>query len=1235
MASGTIPPISRPPEQQPPPVEYEALIDRRLRQTRRQVKGVDLAAGLMILAAGTLAYLLTAAVIDHWIISGGMGAVARVGLFAVMIAGAGFYAVVGILPSVVRRVSPIFAAAAIEQSRPTLKNGLINFLFLRRQPDQIEGSQLGKVVYQSVGQKAAADLAHIPAEIAVDRSRIVRLGYLLVAILAVCCLYLVLSPKNPLTSFGRVIWPWADIKAPTRVTIEDVKPGDQIAYQGDTITVSAEVAGLYDDEQVLLYYTTADRQSVDQAIPMTVPEAGYRHTCQLPPGKSALQQDVEYYLAAGDCRTQRFKLEVHTALSILVDSVQYDYPAYTRIPSRVVQRVGGNSGDSQSQHPNQSDQPSPGDLSAIEGTQVEIRATANQQIDRAVVEMDCDPRQARRMSPVDSTTTMAKFTLRFSRGNPPQQEFESYQLRFTDIDGRRNSRPIRHRIEVIRDRPPEIQLVDPPPEKVELPQNGSLELHVRAQDPDFALRRVTLKAERGKRGLPISPLLDKPRPEPPHQGQFDSTYHFEPHRLELKAGDQIVYWAEAEDNKEPSANVARTAKRTIVILPPDRSLPDPKQPGDTQQAPKQPEESPDQMEEPQPQQEQPDEPKDEQNQDPEQENQTSEQPEESEQPKQPETQESGEDQPNQGETGEQGDSQSGDDSQSQQEPNQSDQPSPGQENGEQNSGQQNDGQQNDGQQSDSQQPDGSEGSGSKSQQPKAGERSDGQPNGAGGEPGKQPGQPGDRNKARRKPISGDTEPGDAFEEILKHIEEEKKRKEGDAQGGEPQGEPRKPKPGEIDEQSDPKQSEKPIEGQGERRPSDDQNASVAKPGEHDPNQQTSPEPKPGEKEPGEAEPGESGKPGEPTPGEREPEGQKSGEQEPDGQEPGGQEPGEAETGEKQPDEKGSGQQGSSEEKPEQEGSGQTQPEPGPNGDVPQRGKEGDQPPQSADPKQKDSDSEGDASGSQSGGGQEGSGQDSDLSGTGGPGSSTPADKGGAPSDQKGEGETGKGPGDQAKADQPTEGSQSEAAQEGESGQRKQTGSEGSESKTPGKGEQAAPGEQKETGQSSEGESGSELSSGSKTGGGKQVTAGGTPGEQSNEKQPEQGIYRGDEVNREYAQQQTNLALEYLEKQLAKDQPDKELLDRLGWTKEQLGDFHEQWAEMKQKADRSGSQGQARMELDDALESLGLTPHASELRGGGSKADRVGNLKEARRFAPLPDWVEAYQAYTRSLAESDE
>ncbi|NUQ65440.1 MAG: hypothetical protein HUU20_23475, partial [Pirellulales bacterium] len=146
------------------------------------------------------------------------------------------------------------------------------------------------------------------------------------------------------------------------------------------------------------------------------------------------------------------------------------------------------------------------------------------------------------------------------------------------------------------------------------------------------------------------------------------------------------------------------------------------------------------------------------------------------------------------------------------------------------------------------------------------------------------------------------------------------------------------------------------------------------------------------------------------------------------------------------------------------------------------------------------------------------------------------------------------------------------------------------------------------------------------------TQGGMPGQQETAgSPPESGPLGADDPNLEYANKQTELALEHLKDQLAKENP--ELLDRLGWDRKQAEDFIRNWEKMQREAGRPDDQGRAaQRDLKDALRSLDLRPRRTELQGGRSTTDPLQNLRESRRFDPPPEWAEMFRAYTKGLGE---
>ena len=78
---------------------------------------------------------------------GRAGILGRFALWILLVATAGAYVLVHLWPAITRRINPLFAAATIENSKPSLKNSLINFLLLRGQRDAV-----ALPVYQAIEQ---------------------------------------------------------------------------------------------------------------------------------------------------------------------------------------------------------------------------------------------------------------------------------------------------------------------------------------------------------------------------------------------------------------------------------------------------------------------------------------------------------------------------------------------------------------------------------------------------------------------------------------------------------------------------------------------------------------------------------------------------------------------------------------------------------------------------------------------------------------------------------------------------------------------------------------------------------------------------------------------------------------------------------------------------------------------------------------------------------------------------
>ncbi len=243
-------------------VEFDAYVDAQIRQTRRTVKAVDLSYALLRLALVAIVFFLAAAVVEHWFLDRGFDLRGRLALFACLATYVLYALWSAIWPLITRSINPIFAAQAIERGG-TFKNTLVNLLQLRGQK-----TDLPPAVLAQLEQQAAEKLTAMPEATMIDRTRVVRIGYVLVAALAAAAIYAALSPKDLLTTARRVLAPWADIPPPSRVQITNLTPGSIELMQGDPLAVSAEVRGLTAGEEVEVTVVADDNELARNTYPL-------------------------------------------------------------------------------------------------------------------------------------------------------------------------------------------------------------------------------------------------------------------------------------------------------------------------------------------------------------------------------------------------------------------------------------------------------------------------------------------------------------------------------------------------------------------------------------------------------------------------------------------------------------------------------------------------------------------------------------------------------------------------------------------------------------------------------------------------------------------------------------------------------------------------------------------------------------------------------------------------------
>lgn len=1208
MASGTLPPPVAPPRASRAASKAAVpsdFIDQQIGKTRAYVKSVDIAHGLLSLATGVVAYLLAMAVVDHWLVPGGLGTFGRTVAFLAVVGGSAWHLVRTLLPLVMLKINPLYAAQTIEQCQPSFKNSLLSVLQLRQQRDAVP-----EAVYNSVEAHAATRLATVTVESTVDRSGLIRIGYVMLGVLIAAALYYLASPKDALATAGRVLMPWADIAAPTRVTINDVKPGEATVIRGQQVDVSAEVAGLREDEVARVVYSSDDGQIVDRELPMRAGEGGYRHAAKLPPGDERLQGNVTYRVEAGDARSPTYRVTVEPTPTIDVESVHYDYPEYTA-PILQDKRVEG-----------------VGDVRAVEGTRVTIRCRANQPIGRATIDFGCDGKDDATMK-VGGDQALVTFELKFADRVNLVPEHASYQVKFYNKQGVGNPAPVQHTIEVLPDLPPEVAVERPAEALIEVPEDEAVEFRATARDADFKLSEVALKHEgrAGQREPASLPLLAAEKA--PWQGKFDAPTRKSPRELGYRAGDEIRYWIEAVDNKTPidTANRVSTRPATIRVLAPLRPEEKPKPDPNAERKPQDDPKSPDQPNEKQPP---PDKNPGEQNAEPNADPSEKEQPGEKAEPKEDgagnESQKKDEEATTKGEDGA-----SGDNAQEKEQ-------NGGKPNGDQQKGDQQNGKQGD-DPGEKQQPNGQGGAGQNAngdnqgnaqQRPGGKEgpgKREGQPNGA--DKGGTGGQPGGADDSANQTPERRTPAGDA--EAIKELLKDRQNQAG-AQPGDKTGDARQ-------ENSDPSAAGSPNDRTTDQAPSSEQPASGVKPNDNGkgpkPEEKTE-EPRgaggpQGEDNPegGNAPKEDAGmnegmgdesrnpqsdkndKPGgnaKPEATEEKPDGKKGDKDSPG---PGLGDPGPGSTG--RPDKTDT---------PSPEGQESNKPQHKPGNQNDDNAKPSNDPAKSPNtsPKQSQNSTKGENQGHESGDGAAGGGQDAKQPGKGSAGTQQSSDTGGNASKEQGKDTTGDKAGDGVEAEGKTGNSLDERGA-GSAGKPKSEGA-----RKPGDKGTAGNGDSDPNADARDEDLNPTGKPGKNPGGGRLNPGGGqAPGDPQDAaaEPPPAGPEKEDPADLEYAKKATDLALEHLRDRM-KQGDEQELLDKLKWTREDAERFLTNWDQIKREAGTSKADAEKR--LHEELKSLGLRRGGASFNEGQAAKDNQRALQQGANVPTPAEFQDRQRAY---------
>jgi hypothetical protein len=521
-----------------------------LQKTVRHLQFLETTANVAWWWCTLLAVLVVAIALDHWLWV--LPTYARYLFWLTGIGLSMFWLLRRILPLFIFRIHPLYAAKIVEEAIPELKNRLISWWELKHEPQSAP-----RGVVAAVGRQAVAQLrTHDSSALLDTRPMIIAIGIAL-SLTVFVSLYSLVAPRSAWTTAERILFPWKTIAPPARVKINQVQPGSSVVPQSLPCLISVEASGLLSDEKVFVRFTSADRQILDQRLELAPKIVGSTYEGALTTDGRGVQQDVEYWIEAGDTVAGPYSLKVNPLPQWTIDKIRLTYPAYTKLPP--------------------SEQTADGNIEAVEGTLVELNGSLSGEANKTFIEFfsltaDGKPQRSLRSQPMslEGSQGKAAFTVRLN-GQKDNPTLETYTLRAIDAGGNSEPNPLFYPLRVTGDFAPEIQLTASSESPLKASSKGSLSVQINALDPDFGLANVDLEIRKGNFVLETLKLLEQPEGV---RDPWNKKFQIRLAKWRLQSGEKLTLTAIAKDNRrQPGTdtleqNVTRSSSLEVEITEP-------------------------------------------------------------------------------------------------------------------------------------------------------------------------------------------------------------------------------------------------------------------------------------------------------------------------------------------------------------------------------------------------------------------------------------------------------------------------------------------------------------------------------------------------------------------------------------------------------------------------------------------------------------------------------------------
>ena len=277
-------------------------------------------------------------------------------------------------------------ARLVERAEPSLREDLLSAVELS---EQSPSSQLDSPLFRAMVQK---DVAQRMKSVDVDGllpNRLVSRRLYAAAGIVILCVGLALMPGSGFNQLlARALAPMANIDRVSRVKITVLEPKTSKALlpRGDNVEFLIGLTGPATDK---VWMETTQADGTRERVAMSE-VAGRRFSATVP----ITSETLSFRFRAGDAITRIFTLNTASRPQVTAYDKTYRFPTYTALPEKTVRE-------------------NTGDLSALEGTEAEVKITSTQPLSRGALEIEIGNQQGQiPLQKITDTEWSARVNLR-------------------------------------------------------------------------------------------------------------------------------------------------------------------------------------------------------------------------------------------------------------------------------------------------------------------------------------------------------------------------------------------------------------------------------------------------------------------------------------------------------------------------------------------------------------------------------------------------------------------------------------------------------------------------------------------------------------------------------------------------------------------------------------------------------------------------------------------------------